>query len=130
MALIDSIISKYKTDKNKDYLDNFGELLTKEVTYDTYKYNSKGEKTISGEKTENVFEKTVKNRANKIINEKSTDEQKEYAEQIFGKDAVANMKDDEEIKNAILNYEKANQVEKLTEKTQQRADFDASFTAY
>lgn len=116
LALIDSIISKYKTDKNKDYLDNFGELLTKEVTYDTYKYNSKGEKTISGEKTENVFEKAIKNRANKIINEKSTDEQKEYAEQIFGKDAVANMKDDEEIKNAILNYEKANQVEKLTEK--------------
>lgn len=116
LALIDSIISKYKTDKNKDYLDNFGELLTKEVTYDTYKYNSKGEKTISGEKTENVFEKTIKNRANKIINEKSTDEQKEYAEQIFGKDAVDNMKDSEEIKDAILNYEKANQVEKLTEK--------------
>ena len=116
LALIDSIISKYKTDKNKDYLDNFGELLTKEVTYNTYKHNSKGEKVISGEKTENVFEKSIKNRANKIINEKSTDEQKEYAEQIFGKDAVANMKDDEEIKNAILNYEKANQVEKLTEK--------------
>lgn len=116
LALIDSIISKYKTDKNKDYLDNFGELLTKEATYNTYKHNSKGEKVISGEKTENVFEKAIKNRANKIINEKSTDEQKEYAEQIFGKDAVANMKDDEEIKNAILNYEKANQVEKLTEK--------------
>lgn len=116
MALIDSIISKYKTDKNKDYLDNFGELLTKKVTYDTYKYNSKGEKTISGEKTENVFEKTIKNRANKIINEKSTDEQKEYAEQIFGKEAVDNMKDSEEIKDAILDYEKANQVEKLTEK--------------
>lgn len=116
LALIDSIISKYKTDKNKDYLDNFGELLTKEATYDTYKHNSKGEKVISGEKTENVFEKSIKNRANKIINEKSTDEQKEYAEQIFGKEAVANMKDDEEIKNAILNYEKANQVEKLTEK--------------
>ena len=116
LALIDSIISKYKTDKNKDYLDNFGELLTKEATYNTYKHNSEGEKVISGEKTENVFEKAIKNRANKIINEKSTDEQKEYAEQIFGKDAVANMKDDEEIKNAILNYEKANQVEKLTEK--------------
>lgn len=116
LALIDSIISKYKTDKNKDYLDNFGELLTKEVTYDTYRHNSKGEKVISGEKTENVFEKSIKNRANKIIDEKSTDEQKEYAEQIFGKEAVANMKDDEEIKNAILNYEKANQVEKLTEK--------------
>lgn len=116
LALIDSIISKYKTDKNKDYLDNFGELLTKEVTYDTYKHNSKGEKVISGEKTENVFEKAIKNKANKIIDEKSTDEQKEYAEQIFGKDAVANMKDDEEIKDAILNYEKANQVEKLTEK--------------
>lgn len=116
IALIDSIISKYKTDKNEDYLDNFGELLTKEVTYDTYKYNSKGEKTISGEKTENVFEKTIKNRANKIINEKSTDEQKEYAEQIFGKEAVDNMKDSDEIKNAILNYEKANQVEKFTEK--------------
>ena len=39
LALIDSIISKYKTDKNKDYLDNFGELLTKKVTYDTYKHN-------------------------------------------------------------------------------------------
>lgn len=116
MALIDSIISRYKTDENKDYLDNFSELLTKEATYNTYKHNSKGEKVISGEKTENVFEKAIKNRANKIINEKSTDEQKEYAEQIFGKDAVANMKDDEEIKNAILNYEKANQVEKLTEK--------------
>lgn len=116
MALIDSIISRYKTDENKDYLDNFSELLTKEATYNTYKHNSKGEKVISGEKTENVFEKSIKNRANKIINEKSTDEQKEYAEQIFGKEAVANMKDDEEIKNAILNYEKANQVEKLTEK--------------
>lgn len=116
MALIDSIISRYKTDENKDYLDNFSKLLTKEVTYNTYKHNSKGEKVISGEKTENVFEKSIKNRANKIINEKSTDEQKEYAEQIFGKDAVANMKDDEEIKDAILNYEKANQVEKLTEK--------------
>lgn len=116
LALIDSIISRYKTDENKDYLDNFSELLTKEATYNTYKHNSKGEKVISGEKTENVFEKSIKNRANKIINEKSTDEQKEYAEQIFGKDAVANMKDDEEIKNAILNYEKANQVEKLTEK--------------
>lgn len=116
IALIDSIISKYKTDKNEDYLDNFGELLTKEVTYDTYKYNSKGEKTISGEKAENVFEKAIKNRANKIINEKSTDEQKEYAEQIFGKEAVDNMKDSDEIKNAILNYEKANQVEKFTEK--------------
>ena len=43
MALIDSIISKYKTDKNEDYLGNFGELLTKKVTYDTYKQNSKGE---------------------------------------------------------------------------------------
>lgn len=116
MALIDSIISKYKTDENKDYLDNFSELLTKEAAYNTYKHNSKGEKVISGEKTENVFEKSIKNRANKIINEKSTDEQKEYAEQIFGKEAVANMKDDEEIKDAILNYEKANQVEKLTEK--------------
>lgn len=116
MALIDSIISKYKTDKNKDYLDNFSELLTKEVTYNTYKHNSKGEKVISGEKTENVFEKSIKNRANKIINEKSTDEQKEYAEQIFGKEAVDNMKDSDEIKNAILNYEKANQVEKFTEK--------------
>lgn len=116
LALIDSIISKYKTDKNKDYLDNFGELLTKEVTYDTYKHNAKGEKVISGEKTEDVFEKAIKNRANKIINEKSTDEQKEYAEQIFGKDAVDNMKDSEEIKDAILDYEKANQVEKLTEK--------------
>ena len=116
LALIDSIISKYKTDKNKDYLDNFGELLTKEATYNTYKHNSEGKKAISGEKTENVFEKAIKNRANKIINEKSTDEQKEYAEQIFGKDAVANMKDDEEIKNAILNYEKANQVAELTEK--------------
>lgn len=116
MALIDSIISRYKTDENKDYLDNFSELLTKEITYNTYKHNSKGEKVISGEKTENVFEKSIKNRANKIINEKSTDEQKEYAEQIFGKDVVANMKDDEEIKDAILNYEKANQVEKLTEK--------------
>ena len=115
-ALIDSVISKYKTDKNKDYLGNFGELLTKEVTYDTYKTNSKGEKAISGEKTEKVFEKAIKNRANKIINEKSIDEQKEYAEQIFGKDTVDNMKDSEEIKNAILNYEKANQVEKLTEK--------------
>lgn len=116
MALIDSIIGKYKTDKNEDYLGNFGELLTKKVTYDTYKYNSKGEKTISGEKTENVFEKAIKNKANEVINEKSADEQKEYAEQIFGKDAVDNMKDSEEIKNAILNYEKANQVEKLTEK--------------
>lgn len=116
MALIDSIIGKYKTDKNEDYLGNFGELLTKKVTYDTYKYNSKGEKTISGEKTENVFEKAIKNKANKVINEKSADEQKQYAEQIFGKDAVDNMKDSEEIKNAILNYEKANQVEKLTEK--------------
>lgn len=116
LALIDSIISKYKTDENKDYLDNFSELLTKEATYNTYKHNSKGEKVISGEKTENVFEKSIKNRANKIINEKSTDEQKEYAEQIFGKEAVDNMKDDEEIKDAILNYEKANQVEKLTEK--------------
>lgn len=116
MALIDSIIGKYKTDKNEDYLGNFGELLTKKVTYDTYKYNSKGEKTISGEKTENIFEKAIKNKANKVINEKSADEQKQYAEQIFGKDAVDNMKDSEEIKNAILNYEKANQVEKLTEK--------------
>ena len=116
MALIDSIISKYKTDKNEDYLGNFGELLTKKVTYDTYKHNGKKEKTISGEKTENVFEKAIKNKANKVINEKSTNEQKEYAEQIFGKDAVDNMKDSEEIKNAILNYEKANQIEKLTEK--------------
>lgn len=116
MALIDSIISKYKTDKNEDYLGNFGELLTKKVTYDTYKHNGEKEKTISGEKTENVFEKAIKNKANKVINEKSTNEQKEYAEQIFGKDAVDNMKDSEEIKNAILNYEKANQIEKLTEK--------------
>lgn len=116
LALIDSIINKYKTDKNKDYLDNFGELLTKEVTYNTYKHNGEGKKVISGEKTEDVFEKAIKNRANKIINEKSTDEQKEYAEQIFGKDAVDNMKDSDEIKNAILSYEKANQVEKLTEK--------------
>ena len=116
LALIDSIISKYKTDKNKDYLDNFGELLTKEVTYNTYKHNAEGKKVSSGKKTEDVFEKAIKNRANKIINEKSTDEQKEYAEQIFGKDAVDNMKDSEEIKDAILDYEKANQVEKLTEK--------------
>lgn len=113
LALINSLISNYKTDENKAYLENFGDLLTKKVTYDTYSYNTKGEKVISGETTADIFGNAINAKATKIINEKSKKEQKKYAEQLFGKEAIAKLNEDE-IKEAILNYEKGNQIENLT----------------
>lgn len=113
LALINSLISNYKTDENKAYLENFGDLLTKKVTYDTYSYNTKGEKVISGETTADIFGNAINAKATKIINEKSKKEQKKYAEQLFGKEAIAELNEDE-IKEAILNYEKGNQIENLT----------------
>lgn len=113
VALINSLINKYKTNKNEAYLNNLGELLTKKVTYDTYKHNEKGEKVISGEATTDIFGSAINRKANKTINEMSKKEQKKYAEQIFGKEAVAELNKDE-IKQALLNYEKGNQIENLT----------------
>ena len=116
VALINSLINKYKTNKNEAYLNNLGELLTKKVTYDTYKHNEKGEKVISGEATTDIFGSAINKKANKTINEMSKKEQKKYAEQIFGKEAVAELNKDE-IKQALLNYEKGNQIENLTKET-------------
>lgn len=113
VALINSLINKYKTNKNEAYLSNLGELLTKKVTYDTYKHNEKGEKVISGKATTDIFGSAINRKANKTINEMSKKEQKKYAEQIFGKEAVAELNKDE-IKQALFNYEKGNQIENLT----------------
>lgn len=113
VALINSLINKYKTNENEAYLNNLGELLTKKVTYDTYKHNEKGERVISGEVTTGIFEGAINRKANKTINEMSKKEQKKYAEQIFGKEAVTEL-DKDEIKQALLNYEKGNQIENLT----------------
>ena len=113
VALINSLINKYKTNKNEAYLNNLGELLTKKITYDTYKHNEKGEKVISGEATTDIFGSAINRKANKTINEMSKKEQKKYAEQIFGKEAVKELNKDE-IKQALLNYEKGNQIENFT----------------
>lgn len=113
VALINSLISNYKTNENEAYLNNLGELLTKKVTYDTYKYNTKGERVINGEVTADIFGNAINAKANKTINKMSKKEQKDYAEQLFGEEAVAKL-DRDQIKEAILNYEKGNQIENLT----------------
>lgn len=113
VALINSLISNYKTNENEAYLNNLGELLTKKVTYDTYKYNTEGERVINGEATADIFGDAINAKANKTINKMSKKEQKDYAEQLFGEEAVAKL-DRDQIKEAILNYEKGNQIENLT----------------
>ena len=121
VALISSLISKYQTEANKDILQNLAETIFKDITYkvevkDTI---SKGNNTTpvntthKETRTSNVYEKKVNADANKAVNSLSTSQRKTKAEELFGKDAVANMKDDE-IKDALKDYEKGIAIEKIT----------------
>ena len=121
VALISSLISKYQTEANKDILQNLAETIFKDITYkvevkDTI---SKGNNTTpvntthKETRTSNVYEKKVNANANKAVNSLSASQRKTKAEELFGKDAVANMKDDE-IKDALKDYEKGIAIEKIT----------------
>ena len=121
VALISSLISKYQTEANKDILQNLAETIFKDITYkvevkDTI---SKGNNTTpvntthKETRTSNVYEKKVNADANKAVNSLSASQRKTKAEELFGKDAVANMKDDE-IKDALKDYEKGIAIEKIT----------------
>lgn len=121
VALISSLISKYQTEANKDILQNLAETIFKDITYkvevkDTI---SKGNNTTpvntthKETRTSNVYEKKVNANANKAVNSLSASQRKTKAEELFGKDAVANMKDNE-IKDALKDYEKGIAIEKIT----------------
>lgn len=123
VALISSLISKYQTEANKDILQNLAETIFKDITYkvevkDTI---SKGGNTTpvntthKETRTSNVYESKVNADANKAVNSLSASQRKTKAEEVFGKDAVANM-NDEKIKNALKDYEKGVAIENITKK--------------
>lgn len=120
VALISSLISKYQTEANKDILQNLAETIFKDITYkvevkdtinkggNTTPVNTTHKET----RTSNVYESKVNADANKAVNSLSASQRKTKAEEIFGKDAVANMKDDE-IKDALKDYEKGIAIENI-----------------
>lgn len=121
VALISSLISKYQTEANKAVLQNLAETIFKDATYEVEvkdvrsNGNNKSKvNTIHKEtRTSNVYENKVNAEANKAVNSLSASQRKTKAEGIFGKDAVANMKD-EEIKDALRDYEKGVAIENIT----------------
>lgn len=123
VALISSLISKYQTEANKDILQNLAETIFKDITYKVEVENTVGSggntasanTTHKETRTSNVYESKVNADANKAVNSLSASQRKTKAEKVFGKDAVANMKD-EEIKDALKDYEKGVAIENITKK--------------
>lgn len=120
VALISSLISKYQTKANEAVLQNLAETIFKDITYEVevkdvagngnnrHRTNSTHKET----KISNIYDSKINAEANKAVNSLSTSRRKMKAEEIFGKDAVANMKD-EEIKEALRNYEKGIAIENI-----------------
>lgn len=123
VALISSLISKYQTEANKDILQNLAETIFKDITYKVEVEDTVGSggnttpanTTHKETRTSNVYESKVNADANKAVNSLSASQRKTKAEKVFGKDAVANMKD-EEIKDALKDYEKGVAIENITKK--------------
>lgn len=123
VALISSLISKYQTKANEGILQNLAETIFKDMTYEVEvkderangSNKSKVNTTHKETRTSNVYESKVNAEANKAVNSLSASQRKTKAEGVFGKDAVANMKD-EEIKNALKDYEKGVAIENITKK--------------
>lgn len=123
VALISSLISKYQTEANKAVLQNLAETIFKDITYevevkDTVGAGNNKHKTNTTHKetkTSNIYDSKVNADANKAVNSLSTAQQKTRAEEIFGKDAIKDM-DEEEIKEALKNYEKGVAIENITKK--------------
>lgn len=123
VALISSLISKYQTEANKDILQNLAETIFKDVTYKVEVKNTVGSggnttpvnTTHKETRASNVYESKVNADANKAVNSLSASQRKTKAEEVFGKDAVAKMKD-EEIKDALKDYEKGVAIENITKK--------------
>lgn len=121
VVLISSLISKYQTKANEAVLQNLAETIFKDITYEVevkdvagngnnrYRTNTTHKET----KISNIYDSKINAEANKAVNSLSTSRRKTKAEEIFGKDAVANMKD-EEIKEALRNYEKGIVIENIT----------------
>lgn len=123
VALISSLISKYQTKANEDILQNLAETIFKDITYEVEvkdtrgngSNKSKANTTNKETRTSNVYESKVNAEANKAVNSLSASQRKTKAEEVFGKDAVANMKD-KEIKSALRDYEKGVAIENITKK--------------
>lgn len=121
VALISSLISKYQTKANEAVLQNLAETIFKDITYEVevkdvigngnnrHRTNTTHKET----KVSNIYDSKINAEANKAVNSLSTSRRKIKAEEIFGKDAVADMKD-EEIKEALRNYEKGIAIENIT----------------
>lgn len=123
VALISSLISKYQTKANEDILQNLAETIFKDMTYEVEVKDTKGNgnnatkvnTTRKETRSSNVYESKVNAEANKTVNSLSASQRKTKAEEVFGKDAVANMKD-KEIKSALRDYEKGVAIENITKK--------------
>lgn len=121
VALISSLISKYQTKANEAVLQNLAETIFKDITYEVEVKDVAGNgnnrhrtnTTHKETKVSNIYDSKISAEANKSVNSLSTSRRKTKAEEIFGKDAVANMKD-EEIKDALRNYEKGIAIENIT----------------
>lgn len=121
VALISSLISKYQTKANEDILQDLAETIFKDITYEVEVKDMKGNgsnkskanTTHKETRTSNVYESKVNAEANKAVNSLSASQRKTKAEEVFGKDAVANMKDGE-IKDALRDYEKGIAIENIT----------------
>lgn len=123
VALISSLISKYQTEANKAVLQNLAETIFKDITYevevkDTVGTGNNKHKTNTTHKetrTLNIYDSKANAEANKAVNSLSTAQQKTRAEEIFGKDAIKDM-DEDEIEEALKNYEKGIAIENITKK--------------
>lgn len=121
VALISSLISKYQTKANEAVLQNLAETIFKDITYEVEVKDVAGNgnnrhrtnTTHKETKVSNIYDSKINAEANKAVNSLSTSRRKTKAEEIFGKDAVANMTD-EEIKEALRNYEKGIAIENIT----------------
>lgn len=121
VALISSLISKYQTKANEAVLQNLAETIFKDITYEVEVQDVVGNgnnrhrtnTTHKETKVSNIYDSKINAEANKAVNSLSTSQRKTKAEEIFGKDAVADMKD-EEIKEALRNYEKGIAIENIT----------------
>lgn len=121
VALISSLISKYQTKANEAVLQNLAETIFKDITYEVEVKDVAGNgnnrhrtnTTHKETKISNIYDSKINAEANKAVNSLSTSRRKTKVEEIFGKDAVANMTD-EEIKEALRNYEKGIAIENIT----------------
>lgn len=121
VVLISSLISKYQAKANEAVLQNLAETIFKDITYEVEVKDVAGNgnnrhrtnTTHKETKISNIYDSKINAEANKAVNSLSTSRRKMKAEEIFGKDAVADMKD-EEIKEALRNYEKGIAIENIT----------------